>query len=188
MPLELLAAVVTWLLYFGLSIGIMLVDRKLQAARERKAGTESYADRRIWPYLVFAFFCGPLPLIMYFYGTRRSGRGALIGLGMAVAHGVVVSVIGSALMHGALVLEVGRQCGGAPPASDGTDCVFKARQLDDAGLTYVDGACQRGGLYACVALAGYAMGGLDPDADRTARAKARSLEICKTRGADPLCR
>jgi hypothetical protein len=55
--------------------------------------------------LLIAFFCGAPPPILYFCGTRR----ALIGLGMAFAHGVAVYGIGAVLMHGALLLEVDRR-------------------------------------------------------------------------------
>lgn len=187
MPASLVAALVGWLLYFGLSAAIMLVDRRLADARARASGTVNYADQRLLSYLLFALFCGPLPLVMYFYGTRRNRQGALLGFGIATVHMLVVYGAATALFLVLVRGEAERACGGSPPPADGAACVRFAPQLGPQGLGAVERACHQGGLQACLALFAIRDTGVDPDADRADRAIQRAVALCRERAADPQC-
>jgi hypothetical protein len=77
--------VICYLLYFGLTIGIILLDARIQRQRAAAQGSVDFMDRKPTNYLVLAIFCGPLPLIAYFGITRKSAVGWLMGIGAAIA-------------------------------------------------------------------------------------------------------
>jgi hypothetical protein len=155
--------------------------------RARAAGTVDCADYRIWPYLVLAVFCGPLPLIMYFYGTRRSRRGALIGVGMAVAHILVVYAITTGLLLVLVGYDARAKCSPTPPPGDGLPCAYAAAKLGPSGFGRIEEGCQHGGLQACLALYGLRISGEDPDRGRSERAMRQAAEICRQRPSESLC-
>ncbi len=85
--------VICWLVYFGLTVGIILLDRNLQKKRAEAQGSVDFMDRSPTTYLVLALFCGPAPLIVYFGVTRKSALGWLMGFGAAIAVYVVMFVV-----------------------------------------------------------------------------------------------
>jgi hypothetical protein len=179
MSFELLAFVTSWVAYFGLAMLIMWVDARRQAARERDAEIPTYADRRIWPYFVFAIFCGPVPLIMYFYGTRRTGRGALIGVGVALAHSALIGVLSFALMSVAGGIETRRACTDVPVRDDGFACAYRVASSGQKGYPMLERARQNGGFRACAYLIGAGEARQDTDAARTGRARVKAIELCR---------
>jgi len=93
-------SILLWLLYFGLTAGLIAVDRKRERAKAREHGTVDFADRRILPYVLLGAIFGPLPLLVYFGTTRKTKQGWLLGVGAVLAVYaalVVVAVIGHAL-------------------------------------------------------------------------------------------
>jgi hypothetical protein len=77
-------AVLLWLLYFGLTAGIIAIDAKLQRERARREGAVDFADRRVLPYILLGAICGPMPLLFYFGTTRKNAAGWLLGVGAVV--------------------------------------------------------------------------------------------------------
>ncbi len=64
--------IVMWFVYFGLTVGVILLDGKLQREKAQRAGSVDFMDRSPWGYIAFGLLCGPLPLIFYFGATRKS--------------------------------------------------------------------------------------------------------------------
>lgn len=92
-----IVSIVCWLVYFGLTVGIILLDRNIQKRKAETQGGVDFMDRSPTNYLVLAIFCGPAPLIFYFGTTRKSALGWLMGFGAAIAVYVVVVVIATVL-------------------------------------------------------------------------------------------
>lgn len=91
-----IVSIVTWFVYFGLTVGVILLDGKLQRDKATRDGSVDFMDRSPWGYIAFGLICGPLPLIFYFGATRKNAAGWLIGIGAAVgvyAATVAVSVV-----------------------------------------------------------------------------------------------
>jgi hypothetical protein len=86
-------SVLVWLLYFGLTAGIIAVDAKMQREKARREGQVDFADRRILQYILLGIICGPLPLLFYFGTTRKSAQGWLLGVGAVVVLYVLLYVI-----------------------------------------------------------------------------------------------
>jgi len=81
---NLIVSIVCWAIYFGLTVGVILLDRYYARQRALAQGTVDFMDRSPTTYLVLALFCGPAPLIVYFGVTRKSALGWLMGIGAAV--------------------------------------------------------------------------------------------------------
>jgi len=79
-----IVTIVCWAIYFGLTAGVIMLDRYLQKQRARALGTVDFMDRSPTQYLVLAVCCGPAPLIVYFGVTRKSALGWLMGIGAAL--------------------------------------------------------------------------------------------------------
>lgn len=88
-----IVSLVCWAVYFGLTVGIILIDRDIQRKRAEAQGSVDFMDRSPTTYLVLALFCGPAPLIVYFGVTRKSALGWLMGIGAAIAVYVVMFVV-----------------------------------------------------------------------------------------------
>lgn len=93
----LLQAILVWIVYFGGAALIMHLDASRELAKAKAAGTVDFRDRGIGKYMLLAVVCGPLPIIMYFVGTRRGANGLLIGIGAALGHFVAVVVVATIL-------------------------------------------------------------------------------------------
>jgi len=88
-----IVTLVCWIVYFGLTVGIILLDRNIQRKRAAAQGTVDFMDRSPTAYLVLALFCGPAPLIVYFGVTRKSLVGWLMGVGIAFGVYTIMFVI-----------------------------------------------------------------------------------------------
>jgi hypothetical protein len=86
-----IVSIVTWFVYFGLTVGVILLDGKLQRDKAQREGGVDFMDRSPWGYVAFGLICGPLPLIFYFGATRKNALGWLLGIGAAV--GVYVATV-----------------------------------------------------------------------------------------------
>jgi hypothetical protein len=96
----LLVRILVWLVYFGFTAAVIVVDGKIARARVEREGSVDFMDRSVTPYILIGLLCGPLPLIFYFGATRRSVVGWLIGVGAAgavyaatIGVGMVLSMI-----------------------------------------------------------------------------------------------
>lgn len=86
-----IVSIVAWVVYFGLTVGVILFDGKLQRDKAAREGSVDFMDRSPWGYVAFGLLCGPLPLIFYFGATRKNALGWLLGIGAAV--GVYVATV-----------------------------------------------------------------------------------------------
>ncbi|HEY1959969.1 MAG TPA: hypothetical protein VGH28_30380 [Polyangiaceae bacterium] len=95
-----LVTVVIWAFYFGMTASIILLDRQIQRNKAYKEGSVDFLDRSPAGYLMLAFICGPLPLVIYFGATRKSFVGWLMGIGAAIAVYAVLFFVAYALSVG----------------------------------------------------------------------------------------
>ena len=95
---QILAVVLTWVVWFGSVALIIRIDAKQQQAAKRAIGEVDFMDRSVMPYLILAIFCGALPLVVYFGVTRRSAKGWLTGIGIFLAHFVAITLVSTVLM------------------------------------------------------------------------------------------
>ncbi len=95
---QLLAVVLTWVVWFGSVALIIRIDGKRQQAAKRAVGEVDFMDRSVTPYLILAIFCGALPLVVYFGVTRKSAKGWLTGVGIFVAHFIAITLVSTVLM------------------------------------------------------------------------------------------
>lgn len=77
----------------ALTSAVIVVDGRNQRAKARAEGLEDFTDTNPVPYLLLGLLCGFLSLPVYFYVSRKSWVGALIGLGMSFATALVASII-----------------------------------------------------------------------------------------------
>ena len=95
---QILAVVLTWVVWFGSVALIIRIDAKQKQAAKRAIGEVDFMDRSVMPYLILAIFCGALPLVVYFGVTRRSAKGWLMGVGIFLAHFVAITLVSTVLM------------------------------------------------------------------------------------------
>ncbi len=88
-----IVSIITWFVYFGLTVGVILLDGKMQRDKAQREGSVDFMDRSPWGYVAFGLICGPLPLIFYFGATRKSALGWLMGIGAAVLVYVMTIVV-----------------------------------------------------------------------------------------------
>lgn len=88
-----IVSIVTWLVYFGLTVGVLLLDGKMQRDKASREGGVDFMDRSAWGYVAFGLLCGPLPLIFYFGATRKNALGWLLGIGIGAAVAVYVATV-----------------------------------------------------------------------------------------------
>src|SRR5437763_1698189 len=99
-----LASILVWLVYFGLTAAVIMIDGKMQRAKAEREGGVDFMDRSPRSYLLIGILCGPLPLIFYFGATRKNAMGWLAGIGAAVGVYVVTVVF-------AVILQVALRAG-----------------------------------------------------------------------------
>ena len=92
-----IVTILTWFVYFGLTVGTILVDGKMQRDKAQASGGVDFMDRSPWGYIALGLICGPLPLVLYFGATRKSALGWLMGFGAAFLVYVMTVVAAVAL-------------------------------------------------------------------------------------------
>jgi|SRR5580692_10773675 hypothetical protein len=98
-----ITSVVVWLLWIGLTIGIIRFDAARQSRLAKERGEVDFIDRSLVTYMVLALCCAPAPLIGYFGFTRKNAMGWLLGLGVAagvLAVTMVVAVVVQLMVGG----------------------------------------------------------------------------------------
>jgi hypothetical protein len=88
-----LAALLTWLFFWGVTAAILVFDDRRAKAAAKRAGGVDFVDRRIRTYIVAAFFLGGFVLILYFWSSRKSALGAVLGVGALVATVTVTLIV-----------------------------------------------------------------------------------------------
>lgn len=99
--MRLLLDVITWAVWFGSLAAVIFIDRNIRQARQQASGTVDFTDDRIGSYLALGVICGGAVLPMYFWVTRRSFVGVLIGLLLTAAcffATIVVAVVGALVL------------------------------------------------------------------------------------------
>ena len=94
--MDLVGLILPPIIWILATVVILLVDARRMRAKAAARGEVDFADRSPTAYLALALIAGPLPLIMYFWATRRTLKGLLIGLAWAggiIAVSAVVFVL-----------------------------------------------------------------------------------------------
>lgn len=86
---------VTWGIFWGATAAIIKFDDHRAKALAAKQGTVDFAERGIRSYLLLALVIGGPVLIVYFWATRKSYKGGLLGLGALAAVFLVTMVLGT---------------------------------------------------------------------------------------------
>jgi hypothetical protein len=184
-----------WVLWTASVVTVIKVDqrRRAAAAKARPDGIDvtAFEEKSVTPYLVISFLCGALVLPVYFYATRKSWKGALVGLGFTVVNTLVVAVV-LAVLTGPLSRASAR----ARVTSDASACVNETGLIGSwqclrAGTAYQTGAgvekdvsktvdlldrgCQRGDIDACTALVGL---GAQAPAAKILAARTGGAKLC----------
>jgi hypothetical protein len=76
--------IVWFLSYWGGMALVIKLDAAKQRTAAKAAGAVDFADRNPVPYMLLGLICGPFPLLFYFGSTRRSAKGWLMGIGIAI--------------------------------------------------------------------------------------------------------
>lgn len=95
-----LASILSWAVYFGLTLATIVVDGRRQREKARVAGGVDFADRSPWAYIALGVLCGPLPVIFYFGATRKNAAGWFMGIGAAAAIYMVTIIVSIGLRAG----------------------------------------------------------------------------------------
>lgn len=142
-----LGSVVTWLFFWGATAAVLVLDDRRAKAEAKRLGKVDFAERRIRAYLGAAFFLGAFVLVLYFWSSRKTLSGALLGVGALAAVLLatsVASVFGSALDHAAMA----HTCAGVVSGSDGDECSPDVRSPDR--LRLLEAGCLAGGVSPCL--------------------------------------
>src|SRR5689334_10932200 len=90
--LSILFYALSWAVWWGGIVAIIKIDQKRRDAAMRAAGDVNFEDKSVLPYLVLGVICGGLVLPVYFWTTRKTGVGVLIGIGLAFVVAIVSGV------------------------------------------------------------------------------------------------
>lgn len=91
---QLVLQVIAWLLWSASVVTVIKVDQRRRAAaaaaRPDEVDVTRFEDKSVTPYLVLSFFCGALVLPVYFWATRKSAKGVLLGIAWTVLNTLAV--------------------------------------------------------------------------------------------------
>lgn len=147
-----------WTLFAILTIAVLKYDQrhaKERARAEAKAlGLEDIADRRIKPYLLLALLMGGLILIIYFWATRKSVKGGLMGFGILCAVTIVTAIAGSAYSVMATSLDHSNTLRACSTLStndpDGDDCTSGSLKFPMESQALLESGCKTGLVAPCM--------------------------------------
>lgn len=74
-----------WLFMVSATIGVIVVDHRRRAAAARRSNQPLFEIGKPRAYLVLAFISAVLPLPVYFYATRKTKAGLVIGVAWVLA-------------------------------------------------------------------------------------------------------
>src|ERR1019366_1517156 len=80
-----------WVVLLSATAVIIVVDHRRRLDAARRANMPLFEVGKPWPYLGLALISTVLPLPVYFYATRKSWKGLLVGVAWAV--GVVAVAV-----------------------------------------------------------------------------------------------
>jgi hypothetical protein len=195
--------VMGWILWTASVVTVIKVDQRRRTAAAKARPDEidvtAFEEKSVTPYLVVSCLCGALVLPVYFYATRKSWRGALVGLGFTVVNTLAIVVVLSVLTG-----PVQRASARARVTSDAAACANESGiggswQCLRAGTAYYTGAgvekdasktvdlfdrgCQRGDIDACAALLN--LGSAQAPAAKIQAARAAGAKLCAATPAPP---
>lgn len=146
-----LGLVLSWLFFWGATAAIVVFDDRRAKAAAKRAGSVDFVERRISAYVLAAFFLGALALVLYFWSSRKSLSGALLGVAVLLATTLATLVVaaelsklGSLLDHAAME----RACATVVAGTDGDECSPDMRYPDRLELLEI--GCRAGGVSPCL--------------------------------------
>ena len=152
---QLLPLVVTWLFFWGSTAGIMVYDGWRARAQAKQHGVVDFQDRSIRSYLLLSALFGGFVLVFYFWATRKSAKGLLLGIGVFVAATVATGIVQAAINPIARALDfasVERACTTLVPGSDADDGRDGAYRYPDERKRLVELGCKAVGISPCLDL------------------------------------
>ncbi len=184
------ATIVSWFVFWLTTVVIVKLDDKRAKAKAKAAGTQDFADRRIRSYVLAAFLLGGLVLVLYFWSTRRSKKGGLVGVA-ALGVAVLVTMVVSSL-YGAAALSLDDSAGRracatlSPEDPDGEKCTQHAARAGERRADLLAAGCAAGQVGSCLNLDEASFGsGLfgssEPQPESDVRRRAR--ELCESRSS-----
>ncbi len=180
--------IATWFVFWLITAVTIKLDDKRAKAKAAAAGTQDFADRRIRSYVLAAFLLGGLVLVLYFWATRRSKKGGLIGAGALAGVVVLTFIVSSIYSVAATTLDYTagvRACATLSPADpDGDKCTGAAYHFLDKRDEFLKAGCAAGEVGPCLILDEQnfvfgSIGNSAPPPESEVRKKAR--EICESR-------
>ena len=147
-----LASVLTGFFFWGSTVAIVVFDDRRAKALAKQRGTVDFAERRIRSYLVAAFFLGAPVLVLYFWSTRKSISGALVGVGVLLGSLLCTIAVSTGLSRVAYGLDhaaVEHACSSLVSGSDGEDCATYAFGFPDQ-VALLETGCRAGGVTPCL--------------------------------------
>ena len=150
------SGVVTWIVFWILTVIVIKVDDKRAKAKAVAAGTRDFVDRRIRSYVLAAFLLGGFVLILYFGATRRSKKGGLIGAIALLGVGLATISVSSIYLAVARTLDyaVGvSACATLSPSDpDCAKCTRAASQFSEQREEFLKAGCAAGQVESCLYL------------------------------------
>ena len=146
-----LGALLTWLFFWGVTAAILVFDDRRAKAAAKHAGSVDFVDRRIRTYLGAAFFLGGFVLVLYFWSSRKSALGALLGVGALLATVLVTLIVSNVQSNIAFYLDhaaTARACARVVEGTDGEECAYAAARFPDR-LALLEIGCFAGGVTPC---------------------------------------
>jgi hypothetical protein len=124
--------------------------------------TVDFEDRRIKTYVGLAAVVGGLVLVFYFWATRKTAMGFLLGVAALFRASLATGVAHAALGAGADALNrrsVEVACAEAEHGSFAFDCADGARRYPEEQRRLLELGCKRGAITPCLDLHGLLTGG-----------------------------
>lgn len=198
--MDLPLSIFLWVFWYGFTVAVILIDQRRRKARAQvsdEVDIAQFEDMSIWPYLVMGLLCGALPLPLYFYATRKSAVGVLLGLGFVVASFAVtlpIAIGGQAISSRVAFSRTTKACEAG--TGDPTRCRYTAMELfdrkdPDRAMAILAKGCEGGDFDECsLAQLHYEQGtdGVAKDADKAAAITKQEAAMCAANhAASPYC-
>lgn len=88
-----------WCVWVLFLMAVIFIDQRRRANATDQYGYAVSDDISLANYLIAAVFCGGLVFPFYFWATRKTAVGLLIGIGFAIVGGALASGATYAAMH-----------------------------------------------------------------------------------------
>jgi len=183
-------SLVIWGIFWSLTFVVLIVDTKRARAKAEADGTSSFTDRSIRSYALMACLIGGLALVVYFYATRRNGRGGLVGIAALIGVSLVTLLLGSGYGVAARWIDHSQAVHACQTFSDsdpdGQRCSRGAYQFKAERTALLQAGCDSGQIEPCLYLEEtLSFAGLlgDRNSAEESVSRKRARELCAKRPA-----